>query len=124
MASIAGVRAPSCAMPEPSLIVDVQRGEIRERCESVAGPELGAPDRVDAEPLGLADELHGLGSERRGADADAEGHCVASARSFTPSTVCCMLARTSVMRRRSTRVSLPGLFVMAMVVPDGPGPMT
>ena len=111
-------------MPVPSWIVDVQRGEVRERGEGVAGPELGAPHRVDAEPLGLADELDGLGSERRGADADAQGHGVASASCLMPSTVCCMLACTSLRRRRSTRASLPGLFVIAMVVPDGPGPMT
>ena len=99
-------------------------GEVRERGEGVAGPELGAPHGVDAEPLGLAHELDRFGSERRGADADTQGHGVASASCFTPSTVCCMLAWTSPMRRRSTRTSLPGLLVIAMVVPDGPGPMT
>ena len=99
-------------------------GEVGERGERVAGPELGTPHGVDAEPFGLAHELDGFGSERRGADADAQGHGVASASCFTPSTVCCMLAWTSPMRRRSTRTSLPGLLVIAMVVPDGPGPMT
>ena len=113
-------------MPVPSLMVDVRGGEVGERGERVAGPELGTPHRVDAEPLGLAHELDGFGSERRGADADADaqGHGDASASCFTPSTVRCMLAWTSPMRRRSTRTSLPGLFVIAMVVPDGPGPMT
>ena len=124
IASIAGVRAPSCTMPVPSRIVDVSRGEVRQRGERVAGPELGHPHRVDAEPLGLADELDGLGSERHGADADAQRHRVASASCLMPSTVRCMLARTSSRRRRSTRASLPGLAAMAIVVPDGPGPMT
>ena len=67
-------------------------GEVRERCERVAGPELGAPHRVDAEPLGLAHELHGLGSERRAPMPTRKRHRAASARCFTPSTVCCMLA--------------------------------
>ena len=58
-----------------SLIVDVCAGEVRERCECVAGPELAAPHRVDAEPLGLAHELDATRCRHgRGADADTQRH--------------------------------------------------
>ena len=57
IASIAGVRAPSCTMPVANRMVDVRAGKERERREGVAGPELGHPHRVDAELLGLSDEL-------------------------------------------------------------------
>ena len=98
-------------------------GEVGERGEGVAGPELRHPDRVHPEPVGLADELDAGGVRGRRRDADAQGHRVASASCLTPATVACMLAWTSSRRRRRTRGSLPGWLAMAIEVPDGPGPM-
>ena len=111
-------------MPVASRMVEVCAGEVGERGEGVGGPELGHPHRVDAEPLRLADELDAGRARGHGGDADAQGHGDASASCLMPSTVRCMLACTSLRRRRRTRASLPGLAVIAIVVPDGPGPMT
>ena len=63
------------------------------------------------------------GAVGHGSETRRRSSLSSSARRFTPSTVRCMLAWTSSMRRRNTRASLPGLFVIAIVVPDGPGPI-
>ena len=114
-------------MPVASRIVDVARGEVRERREGVAGPELGHPHGVGAEPLGLADELDAVGLERhcarRRRAASRRSSRRPSARRLMPSSVARMLASNSARRRATIRSSFSGIAVMAIERPDGAGPM-
>ena len=54
IAVAAGVRALICTMPVPRRIGSVVRAPPGERRQGVGAVRLGGPDRVEAEPLGLA----------------------------------------------------------------------
>ena len=94
-----------------------------ERCERVARPELRDPYRVDTELVRLPNELDSVGSVRHRRNAKAQRHGGCSASCLIPSSVARMLPSNSSKRRAMMRSSLSGMAVMAMVRPDGAGPM-
>ena len=57
IATQAGVRAESCMMPVPSLILRRTRAHPAERRHAVRAVGLGGPNRVEAELLGFVDQV-------------------------------------------------------------------
>ena len=77
IAVIAGVRAGICMMPVPTLSCLVCARDPCERRHRVRAVRFGRPHRVEAEAIGLVDEVHGQRVLRPGiADVDAEPHAV------------------------------------------------